>query len=280
MKTNRLCALVAVGAMLAVTMGCINSETLIKVNADGSGTIVETMTMNPEAIKQMAKQMGGEGGESSMKMTEKKEPFSEAEAKAKVAQFGQGVTFVSAEPIDTKEAKGMRVTYAFKDVTKLNISQKPAGPGPAGAGEPAKAADEDQLKFAFARLPNGNSLLTIHTGGMGDAMKKGSGSSAPAAKQEETPPEMLEMMKGMFKGLRIAVLIDVDGKIVKTNSPYVSGSSVTILDINFEALMNEEDKLKQLDSSASIESMKAVLKDVKGIKVNLDPDVKIEFTGR
>jgi len=275
MNPTRGLGLLALGAMLAVTMGCINSETLIKVKADGSGTIVETMTMNPEAIKQM----GGEGGESSMKMTEKKEPFSEAEAKAKVAEFGQGVTFVSAEPIDTKEAKGMRVTYAFKDVTKLNISQKPSGPGPAGTGETPKA-DEDQLKFAFAKLPNGNSVLTVRTGGMGDAMKKGSGSSAPAAKQEETPPEALAMMKEMFKGLRIAVIVDVDGKIVKTNSPYVSGSSVTLLDINFEALMNEEAKLKKLDSGGSVESMKAVLKDVKGIKVNLDPEVKIEFSGR
>ena len=35
------------------------------------------------------------------------------------------------------------------------------------------------------------------------------------------------MMKKLFDGLKVAIDVDVLGTIVKTNSPYVKGSTVT-----------------------------------------------------
>ena len=81
------------------------------------------------------------------------------QAKAEAAKLGEGVTFVKAEPIDTKEAKGMRAIYAFKDVTKLKVSQKPSSPG--GPPAPGGKDVDDTMKFGFSKAANGNSVLTV-----------------------------------------------------------------------------------------------------------------------
>ena len=72
--------------------------------------------------------------------------------------MGPGVTFVSAETIDTKTAAGVRVTYAFKDINQLAVNPKPqAAMGTAAAG----ASSQDAVKFRFNRMPNGNAVLTV-----------------------------------------------------------------------------------------------------------------------
>src|SRR5947199_4655115 len=75
------------------------------------------------------------------------------------AKMGEGVTFVSSRKIKTEQVEGFEATYAFKDITKLRISQKLGTPGP---NEPGTAPDDDGEKtmFRFAKLPNGHSLLT------------------------------------------------------------------------------------------------------------------------
>jgi hypothetical protein len=93
-------------------------------------------------------------------------------------------------------------------------------------------------------------------------------------------PQMLDMMKSMFKGFKIGIDIEVAGKILKTNADHVAGSRVTLLEMDLEALMQDEAKLKQvqkaLGPTASVSELKPYLKDVKGLKVN-DPVVTIAF---
>ena len=75
-------------------------------------------------------------------------------------------------------------------------------------------------------------------------------------------------------------IIEVAGKILKTNADHVAGSRVTLLEMDMEALLQDEAKLKQvqkaLGPNASVSELKPYLKDVKGLKVN-DPVVTIAF---
>ena len=264
------------------TAGCIGFETLVKVKADGSGTVVQTMTMSAETMEMM-KSMKGDGA----KVEVGGKPMAlEAkdieQAKAEAAKMGEGVTFVKAEPIDTKEAKGMRAIYAFKDITKLKVSQKPSGP--AGAGAPGGKPDvDDSMKFAFSKAPSGNAVLTIAMPDLKAAAdKKAPGAKTPA-KAAATPPEAMMMMKQMFKGLRIAIAIEPEGKIVQTNSPFVEGSRVTLMEMSFDALLADEAKLKQFSAAmegGTIADAKRLMNGLKGVKINLEPEVKIEFAGR
>src|SRR5574340_72262 len=159
--------LLMVVATVSLT-GCITFLTEINLNGDGSGTMVQTITMNPSQLKAsvegVAKQMGATTTESKEPEKDKpagkpdEGPLKESDLKGKAVDLGPGVTFVSAEKIDTKTAAGVRVTYAFEDINQLAVNPKPAAAmGTAGAG----ASSQDALKFRFNHNPNGNAVLTV-----------------------------------------------------------------------------------------------------------------------
>jgi hypothetical protein len=274
-------------AVLAVPValmagGCINLQTIVKVKPDGSGTLHQTMTMNPQAMEAMmegmAKSMGGEvkKGENKTTRTKKTVPgTSAAEAKAKATEFGEGVTFTSVQEIDKPDAMGATLNFAFTDVNTLRINPKPDKPmkGMGGPGGPEAEKPEDRVKFRFAKAPSGNPQLTVVMGEMKREPKKDATPPPP------TGPEELAMMKQMFKGMRILMAVDVEGKVVKSNSPYVEGNRVTIIDFDFEKLL-ENPNLKTLDPifEGTLDDARKALKGVKGIKMNLDPEVNIEFS--
>ncbi len=267
--------------------GCITFLTEVKVRGDGSGTMVQTITFNAEQMKEsmenVARQMGAtptepkdSAGESTSKPPAKG-PFKEDDLKGKAADLGPGVTFVSAEEINTKTAVGVRVTYAFKDINQLSVNPKPdAAVGTAGAG----ASSEDALKFRFMRKQNGNSVLTV-VFPRSEAKEKKEQPPLPAT--AEAGAQQLAMARQMFKGLHMGLSIDVDGKVVKTNSPYAEGSRVTLMDIDFDPLLSDEEGFKSLNSKLEqakgddLKTMEA-LKGIKGLKITTDPEVSIEFT--
>lgn len=272
--------------------GCITFLTEIKLRGDGSGTMVQTMTMNPEQMKQMmegvAKQMGGTvteskadskaGPKEDSPKAEDRGPFKEDDLKGKAVDMGEGVTFVSAEKIDTKTAAGVRVTYAFKDINQLAMNPKPAAAlGAADAG----ASSKDALKFRFKRLPNGNALLTVVLPpSKQEAPKK---EAAPPPVSPEASAEQMAMVRQMFRGLRMGIAVDVEGKVVKTNSPYLEGSRVTLMDIDFDPLLSDEEGFKSLNEkmeAAKGDDLKTmeVLKGIKGLKITTEPEISIEFT--
>jgi hypothetical protein len=278
----RLLRLPLVMSLAMTAVGCLNLQTVVKVKPDGSGTLQQTLTMNPEAMEgmmeAMAAQMGGKVTKSekpSGKVEKKTVPgTSEAEARAKAAEFGEGVTFTSVVPIEKPDAMGATLNFAFKDVSKLHINPKPDKPGK-GMGAPG-AADkpEDRLQFRFAKAPSGNPQLTVVMGDMKRDGAKPAATPAPAAGSDE-----MAMMKQMFKGMRILMAVDVEGKVVKTNSPYAEGNRVTILDIDMDKLLANPD-VKSLDPifEGSLDDARKALKGVKGIKMNLEPEVQIEFS--
>jgi hypothetical protein len=286
MKNTGAFLLIIVAA--AALTGCITFLTEIKVRGDGSGTMVQTITMNPEQIKEsmegIAKQMGAAAesktkdlGNNSPKASGEG-PFKESDLKGKAADMGPGVTFVSAETIDTKMAAGVRVTYAFKDINQLAVNPKPAAAmGTVAAG----ASAQEALKFRFNRLPNGNAVLRILFAQAKPETKEPAVTPlTPASPQESA--QQTALIKQLFKGLHMGLSVDVEGKILKTSSPYVEGSKVTLMDIDFDPLFSDEEGFRAL--SAKLEkamgddrkTMEA-LKGVKGIRIITDPEVSIEF---
>jgi len=82
-----------------------------------------------------------------------------------------------------------------------------------------------------------------------------------------------------MKGLRVDVVIQVP-RVIKTNSPYVDGSTVTLLSIDFDKVLEDPKMLERMNGATTLADTKAALKDFKGIKVNLAPQVTIEFAGK
>ena len=81
----------------------------------------------------------------------------------------------------------------------------------------------------------------------------------------------------------MGMAISVEGKVVKTNSQYVEGSKVTLMDIDFDPLLSDEKSFKTLSGKMDAamgddRKMMEALKGIKGLKITTDPEVSIEFT--
>lgn len=263
-------------AICCVSTGCITALTTIHLKPDGSGTIDQTLSMSAAAAAQLASMMKGmraEGSEAAGEM----ELFSEKEMREAAAKYGDGVTFVSSTPIKTAERVGRVASYRFSDITKLHIDQKPAAPGP--AAQVATSGPSEDVLFKFGRQPSGTSVLTIlfPEAELKKAHDKVSSDPNDEKKAKELDPAALAMARQMFEGLKIGIDLDVQGTIVKTNSAYVQGSRVTLLEMDFSELLKNDALLKQAAEPKSIEEAKKLLQGVKGFKVNLDPEVTVEF---
>jgi hypothetical protein len=275
----------ALPAILAAFLvgGCLNSTTVINVKADGSGTIEQTLLMNKQAMAQLQQMTGalGQGG-----APKKGGPFDEQAMRNAASSMGEGVTFVSATPMNTADAEGTRAVYSFKDITKIRLEQKPSSPGgnltPVGIPS-ANAADN--LLFRFAKTPAGNALVTVvfPEAKINEARKAAQAQQgqAPAGKPADPmQAAALAMMKPMLNGLKVSIVLQPAGRIVKTNSPFVQGQQVTLLEMDLGQLLADEAMLQKLQGAGSLEDIKAMLKGVKGAKVNPDREVSVEFASR
>jgi len=255
-----------------LTSGCITALTNIKLRPDGSGTIEQTLSMSAAAAEQFASMAKGLGEMSpDAKKGAAPELFSEQDMKEAAGKFGEGVVFVSSTPIKTADRVGRIATYQFADITRLKIDQKPQTGDVPGA---SKTAAEDVL-FRFARLPSGNPQLTVvfPEAKIEEARKK----AADEGGKKTMDPAQLAMVKKLFDGLKVGIDVEVLGTIVKTNSPYVQGSRVTLLEMDFSQLLANDELISQIGEPGSLEEAKQLLKNVKGFKVNLDREVNIEF---
>jgi hypothetical protein len=262
-----------------ITSGCLTSVTTIKVKPDGSGTIEQSIAMKAEAAAQltaMASTFGDAAEKDKDKPAAPPELFSEKDLREAATKFGEGVTFVSSQPIKTKDLVGRVATYSFADITKVRVNQKPRSPKGAPGEPPSKeegTATED-VSFKFLRHPAGTSVVTVVFPEPDLSKKKDKDAETESKKPDAT---QLAMMKKMLDGLRIEIALEVAGAIVKTNSPYVQGSKVTLLEMDFAELMTNDAVLGKLANPESIEEAKQILKGVKGVKVNLDREVMVEF---
>lgn len=265
MSGFRFPLVVCLAAMLS---GCINSSTLVKVKPDGSGTIEQILLVNAAALKGMFAGMGG----AQMKESPTPGVFTDADFKRTAERMG--VKPVSLTPMKENGFEGSKAVFAFDDITKVRVDQDPQIGGMAGSSTPK----ESPIHFTFARQAN-TSILTVTfdekkaAGATKDMQQK-----APSI--ESIDPQMMQMIKTMFEGFKVAVNLEVDGKIVKTNADYVEGSRVTLLEIEMAGLFEDQEKLKALQSKigpgATISEIKPYLKDVKGVKIN-NPTVTIEY---
>jgi hypothetical protein len=262
----RIAALIGVGV---VASGCINSASLVKIKPDGSGTIEQTMLVNMAAIKGLMSGMGASQTKESGGVLN--------EAEFKRAGERMGVRPVSLTPMKEGGFEGAKAIYAFDDITKVRVDQDPQLGGRAAGTTPGSRVSTSPIKFGLTRQ-GATSVLTITVDEKAADSATARAQDAPSL--ESIDPAMMQMIKTMFDGFRILIDVEVDGTIVKTNADYVSGSRITLLEVDMAGVFADEAKLKALQSKvqpgSSISELRPYLKDIKGVKVN-HPALTIEF---
>ncbi len=275
------CVLVA---LLPALSGCITSETLIKLNADRSGTLEQLVLVNTKTLDELPRMMGdmlgGNGKASSKSSASPLDLLDENRLRADATAFGGGVRFVSVEKIVRGDMQGGRVIYAFDDVNALAIDPEP--PLNTKGGGARKSGAGDPIALGVTTLANGNTVLTVRFDQAGAPKGKAAGTPGSPKNKGDVPPDIAEMIKQLFDGFRVAVDVEVNGPIVRTSSPWVAGSRVTVLEMDLGMLLADQGNLKVLDRlspTAGLAEMIPALKGIKGIKINESP-LTIEFSGR
>jgi hypothetical protein len=255
----------------------LQEEKVVKLKADGSGTVEETMVMSTAVIAQM-KQMADGFGALAQGKKDAAAPFTimdEKKLREAADKMGDGVTFVSAKPITTPTGQGYTAIYAFTDINNLKIEENPSEnmPGADAAAKLGKKSKKEPVKFEFTK--GAPATLTV---------------KMPQPKNEDLPKDRpatpaggedmaAMMMQQMFKDMKISLAIEVAGRIVQTNAEYKDGSRVTLMELDFNKVLADPEKFKALTAAQpkTIEEAKALIKGTDGIKAETQPEVTIKF---
>jgi hypothetical protein len=249
----RVSRLLIVWPML-LTAGCFQGGRVIKLNVDGSGTIVDTVKLNDAGMSMLA---GFEKTDTATPAEKKARRV--AVLKEEAAKMGEAVTLVS---FDTASDGTEKTIYAFKDVSKIKVSSGPHHPE---VDRPDKESSEDPFTFRFSR--NGaSSVLTA---------VRGKTRPNPAAKKpDESDAQKVALLRSLMAGFKMTFAVEVSGKLVKSSSPHAAGSVVTLMEVDLDQV--DEAGFRKLGADAWDAQ---AFKGVKGVKLP-ERETVIEFAAR
>lgn len=273
---SRFMKVAAVVLASVVMMGCMESDTLVLVKKDGSGTISQTILMSQELL-QMAESMSQMGATNDA-AGKPAGIFDKEKFKAGASKLGQGVTFVSCEDIVNGKMKGVKAVYSFEDVSKLTLSQSPDMPEQPGMEDSSASAPKQDVTFQFTKLPVRSLILTL-------PQPDYTAPKDAVTEQAQIPPEQLEMIKQMYGNMSVKLRVQVDGDIKTTNASHVETTggvknTITLLEMDFAKLLNDPTALNKLAAMGNEQDMnkaKQTLKDLTGIKIETEKRVEIVF---
>jgi hypothetical protein len=277
----RYLKVLAVVAVAFASTGCLRLTYTMNLKPDGSGTIVQTLGMSKASMQQLTAMMTSALGVKNPGGAPAS-PFPKADQlKAQAATMGEGVRFVSVTPLPAGAFEGQTVTYAFDDVRKLKLNMATmlaGGMGGAAAAAPdpdaelkaslTAAGDRTTLVLTMPKIPEPSEAQKAQAEA---AVKKAGGQTAKAS------PEVEAMMKKMMQGLFVEAAINVHGRILTTNAPFVQGSKVTLLRFDWAELEKSGKGMADLMKIKPGGDIQDVLKQIPGMRLVTLPQVRIEF---
>ena len=296
---TKLLKLLPMCIALFTLTSCIQVDTAVKVKQDGSGVIEETFLMKKDFLQQMKKMVEGmaksmnqtpdekdgaaktQQGVVSENKAEGFDLFDEAKLRLRAKDMGEGVTYLKGSKVVTDDYEGYRAVYAFTDINKVKINQNegekiPSGPTQSG---PAAERAKEYITFSFTKGRPAELLIKIPEKKTNKTPENASGDVKSSPKNTEEQKAMAEQMKKIFQGMKIALSVTVDGKILETNAAYRDGSKITLMEVDFGKLMEMPEQLEKFSQSKpkTAEEFKALLQDMPGIKVDLNREIRIKF---
>jgi len=293
-RISGLFVLVILSGMLA---GCIETTMLVRVNKDGSGTVEETVKMNKRILEQLEEMkagftMGGEEGEMEGSTGEDGvdiDMFTEKEVAEKAERMGKGVRLSSYDEISTATHEGYTAHFAFDDINTLRVNQNPESSVPDMSGGEEKESQEEYMLFAFTPGSPARLVITTPTGKDDetdeemeeemDGDENGEGDDSGDGEDSEDAAGAIEMMKAFFRGMHLVVAVEVDGDIEETNASFVEGSRMTLIDFEFDMLLDNVEALKNFEAAEdmSLTEAKDIMKEIPGIKFDVEEKIYVTF---
>lgn len=288
-----LCA--ALAAVAVGTTGCMENATLVQLNKDGSGTITYQMYLSGQLTGMMTGMAGTMAafGVGTNQPPPQVDPMADIKSSLE-GQFGPDVALVSTRDVTNADGwKGVEGVYEFKNIAHVRLQNTEASTA-AGAGGPVMEQVGAEYAFEFSRSGGVSTLklVPLTAPASGEAPPAEGEAAEPIPGQEspiEAPPAMnpamenmlggmgLQMMAPMLKGMRVSMVLSVDGEIVDTNAKYRSEkheNAVTLIDIAFDKVLNDPQGAKLLQSGQEIDPRELAKLDIAGLLLE-EPDKKL-----
>jgi hypothetical protein len=255
--------------LVALLSGCFSVSTTINLNKNGSGTLEEKVLVKPIDMFGQAQQ-------------EPESIYDEADLRANAAGYGEGVKFISGKEISENGMNGYVAVYDFSDINKLKLNQNLAGKA-INADMLGPEAQEDMNQYiTFDFKSGGTSILKIK---YPEEPEMEEIPEDTDMERDEDPEftdqdkEMLEMMKEMYDGMKLAIKINFDGNIKETDATYQEGNSIVLMDIDFAKITENYDILSKLNGANQMSQaeFKSMMKDVEGMKVEVQDKLTVKF---
>jgi len=241
--------------LILIFCGCIKIGTLINLNKNGNGTIEVEMLMS-KAVASMMKE----------KEEALKNPYTEEEFKKSAKNYGE-VEFKSYKEISNEQYIGGICVYSFKDINKVNIT-----PILQSNMQKGESDDKKPISFEFKKEEGISKLIIIKP-------EESKGNKDVKKEDVEKTKEQAELMKQLFKDMYISFKININGKIIKTDSTYVNENEITILEFDFNKIIADDAVFSKI-AEASAESNEDIwnkLNGKDGIKYEEKNKVFVEF---
>ena len=258
MKSAKL--LLGLIAALALP-SCLQNETTITLNKDGSGTIVEETLLGAQMMAMMT-QFAQPGQPDPVA-----EMFSEDKAKAKAAKFGEGVEYVKTDLFEKDGRKGARFHYRYADINKITASPDNAVEGLGDEQPPAEGDKEkkESVKFEYA---DGKLRIIVPPADFDEMNME---------EEEGADPQQKAMMEQMMADMRITMKLVIADGIAETNASHVEGDTVTLFDVQVGKMLGHRDALKKISETAKTDrdAAKAEFSKLDGIRIETKEDVTV-----
>ena len=268
--SKKLFFLLSVIISSLILTGCFEVTTEISLRKDGSGTLRQRVLFSQVLVSQMknmAMSMGADESDGSHSMYDEEKLINEA------SKYGEGVVFTSGSEIRENGKEGYEALYSFTDIGKVVVGNNPSSV----IEIPTGTADDsmDLIRFEFEK--NNISSLTIIMPESEDTYEEETAEESSGEK--EMDEESMEMMKQMFSGMKFSYKINFEGVITETDADNISGSTITLMEIDFDKLMKNPESFRNfenLQGDNSKETVKA-MKDMEGVKIEMKERIAVKF---
>lgn len=250
-----------------ILTGCLSSGEDIMVNKDGSGQIIQTFMVKKDYVGFL--NLSDQPSDPNL--------INMDELTAAAEFMGDGVTFDKVEPMPEDSLyAGYKAYYTFEDISKVKANATPVT-----SPEAAKDNEADSIRFEFTS--GKTSALTIL---MPKNNPAGTEDSVVTEKNIETDKagkaddaSMTEQLKQIYKDMHYWIRISVAGDITDTDARHVDNSTIIILDMTFDKIVDNDElfaKITADNSNKEMEQFADELSDV-GVLVEDKDIVSVKF---
>ncbi len=253
--------------------GCLEVQTTVNVNKDGSGTVNEKVLFSKDMVALLSSFNQSDSTDSSG--NSKFTLMNVEDLKSHAPEMGEGVKFISSKEIKEDGKEGYTVVYSFTDLSKLKINENPDNKMGISGNDLDKKEKKDYMTFNFKPGSPAEVLVNISKKDMNKESQDKKNQKDTSNVNNLFAKQFLSMMEDF----RIAIRLHINGEIESTNASYVNGSNVTLFDVSFKELVKDKDKFDEFSrmEGQDVNELKKFLKSVPGIKMELNNPVTVKF---